>query len=55
MLGLIIRALLSARWGLLSFSVSGGQKKLLGCGLLGKDQYPGWHYGFQGTFRHIEI
>ena len=27
--------------GLLRFSVSGGQKKLLGCGLLQGDQYPG--------------
>ena len=32
-------------WGdLLRFSVPGAQKKLLGCGLLGGDQYSGWHY-----------
>ena len=30
--------------GLLSFSLPGWTEKLLGCGLLGGNQYPGWHY-----------
>ena len=32
-------------WGTCyDFKCLGGQKKLLGCGLLGGDQYPDWHY-----------
>ena len=41
----IIKAFLSAWIDLLKILVpgGGGHKKLLGCGLLGVDQYPGWN------------
>ena len=32
-----------------------GTENLLGCGLLGVDQYPGWHYGLTPQTQEISL